>query len=208
MKKLLLLLSVIGLCTFAKAQAPRAVQNICDTLVINFTDSAHGLTVYFVDQTTTDGGLSIYDRVWTFGDSLSAPNDTSAALDPIHTFTAPGTYQVCLAIHAILAGNPGSEIHCYDTLCRSISVFATGINDIGAAGINMYPNPTGGKVQLTGFNGAGEQVYITDYYGQRVPATITNTGTILMPDAYANGIYFITIQQNGALYSRRILLNR
>ena len=61
---------------------------IGQTLTFAFTDgSAPGL-----------GGAPVTSRLWTFGDSGSGSANTSTAQDPQHTFTGPGTYQVCLLI--------------------------------------------------------------------------------------------------------------
>ena len=43
------------------------------------------------------GGAAITGWLWSFGDSRS-PTNLSGAQNPRHTFSAPGTYQVCLLI--------------------------------------------------------------------------------------------------------------
>src|SRR5436190_14079759 len=50
---------------------------------------------------------------WDFGDPGSGINNSSATTSPSHTFTAAGTYYVCLI---------ATYAACKDTLCRSVVV--------------------------------------------------------------------------------------
>jgi PKD repeat protein len=43
------------------------------------------------------GGAPVVQRLWSFGDPHSSPN-LSGARNPQHTFSGPGTYQVCLIV--------------------------------------------------------------------------------------------------------------
>ncbi|MGA9856677.1 MAG: PKD domain-containing protein [Solirubrobacteraceae bacterium] len=56
-------------------------------------------TYQFTDQSSSGvGGAAITGWVWNFGDPATGPLNTSSAQNPQHTFTAPGTYQVCLTV--------------------------------------------------------------------------------------------------------------
>jgi PKD repeat protein len=44
------------------------------------------------------GGAAIVSWLWNFGDDASGGADESGAQNPQHTFTAPGTYDVCLIV--------------------------------------------------------------------------------------------------------------
>ena len=58
---------------------------------------------------------SIISRHWSFGDSLSSTNYiTGNVIDPIHTFTTPGVYNVCLKITTAKG--------CVNTACLNIYV--------------------------------------------------------------------------------------
>jgi PKD repeat protein len=79
-----------------------------------FTAARSGLptsrTYAFHDGSTPGaGGAKIDAWLWSFGDAGSGSANQSGAEDPQHTFTAPGTYNVCLII-TDAAGRSGG--HC------------------------------------------------------------------------------------------------
>ena len=72
---------------------------------------------------------------WDFGNG-----QTSSLQDPVYTYSASGTYNVCLII-TVPTPTGGN---CYDTLCKQVTVQcgATGIADlIDEQSISIYPNP-------------------------------------------------------------------
>jgi plastocyanin len=57
------------------------------------------LTIAFTDASNPGpGGAAITTWSWNFGDPASGPTDGSSTQDPQHTFTATGTYTVCLTV--------------------------------------------------------------------------------------------------------------
>jgi PKD repeat protein len=95
-----------------------AVNQNCN-LVPNFTwnNTAANPSTFAFQNTST--ALSPTDSVkWTFGDGSS-----SMAFNPIHTYTNPGTYSVCLRIkkNSTVAGN----VPCVREICKTIIVLAT-----------------------------------------------------------------------------------
>ncbi len=76
----------------------------CTPVSTNFSSSVSSFTVGFTDQST--GGALLWN--WTFGDG-----GTSSAQNPTHTYTATGTFTVCLtALNAC----------CADTLCSAVII--------------------------------------------------------------------------------------
>ena len=57
-----------------------------------------GQTVLFTDLSQTNGGGSIQNWTWNFGDPLSGANNISTLQNPTHAFTAAGTFTVILNI--------------------------------------------------------------------------------------------------------------
>jgi PKD repeat protein len=114
-----------------------STQNPCN-LQANFiwqsTSNANANTVYF--SNTTTAASSMDSVTWYFGDS-SAP---SHALNPIHTYTSPGTYLVCLRVvrytttgalpcvsdicHFVTIGSPSPAI-----ICDSVQTSFTYVRD-------------------------------------------------------------------------------
>ncbi len=67
----------------------------------NFTHSnttCLGQTVQFTDLSQTNGGGSIQNWNWNFGDPLSGGNNISTQQNPTHSFTAAGNFPVNLVI--------------------------------------------------------------------------------------------------------------
>lgn len=79
----------------------------CDAKFEMFPDSLDPMTVRFHDQST---GQITY-RQWSFGDG-----STSMILNPIHTYTQPGTYFVCLTIAT------SDSVVCHDELCLPVTL--------------------------------------------------------------------------------------
>jgi len=99
-------------------------RSICQTIVIQgvqcnlqayFTAAADSTNFNLLYFQNLSGGFTTTDSArWTFGDGSS-----STAVNPAHTYTAPGTYQVCLRVSRTqLPGTPA----CVDEYCRSITI--------------------------------------------------------------------------------------
>jgi PKD repeat protein len=90
----------------------------CDSLAAAFSISSSGLSSNFTDLSTAGGGGFVFSWNWDFGDPSSGPANTSNLQNPAHTFTASGTYTICL----IVGGGATPNIICYDTICQTITV--------------------------------------------------------------------------------------
>ena len=78
-----------------------------------FIDSVIGKTVYSNSSYSTTGtGDSIIQRQWTFGDNTGI--STGNVINPNHTYSANGTYNICLKIT--------SAHGCIDTLCKTVTI--------------------------------------------------------------------------------------
>jgi PKD repeat protein len=109
------------------------VREICKTIVVtapcnmvpDFTWTAAQTNPLRIEFHNTSTNTLPTDSIrWTFGDGT-----TSSDLNPVHTYTAPGTYTVCLRI---IRYN-GSNTPCIREICKSIVVTAP---------CNMVPNFT------------------------------------------------------------------
>lgn len=69
-------------------------------------------TVNFTDQSQVISGV-ILDRVWNFGDGT-----TSTGTNPVHHFSTPGRYVVCLTVKVIIVDGP----LCEKTFCRLLTI--------------------------------------------------------------------------------------
>lgn len=62
--------------------------------------SSPSTAVQFTDQSSPGvGGAAVTTWAWNFGDPASGPTNGSSSQNPQHTFSGPGTYNVCLQVH-------------------------------------------------------------------------------------------------------------
>ncbi len=80
----------------------------------SFTGTCAESPVEFTDLSQENGGGLITSWDWNFGDPASGVNNTSNLQDPVHSFTAPGTYDVTLII--------GNVNGCTDTVTNQVDV--------------------------------------------------------------------------------------
>lgn len=84
--------------------------------VANFTNnnSCFGVPVAFTDQSQANGAGQIINYAWDFGDPASGTGNTSGVQNPLHIFSAPGTYSVTLQIT--------TSNSCVDTLAKTVVI--------------------------------------------------------------------------------------
>jgi len=92
---------------------------VCAPIVVSFTTSEFYLTASFIDQTG-----SAVSWQWDFGDGGSATTQ-----NPSHTYTANGTYQVCLTATDV-CGNT-------DSICQFITVCSPLATDFSFSTSNL-----------------------------------------------------------------------
>jgi PKD repeat protein len=145
-----------------------ATDTICQALnvtcvgpVAAFSDTATGLTATFTDASTSTGVLISW--AWDFGDG-----NTSTMQNPVHTYTAAGTYTVCLI---------ASDSCATDTICQALNVTGgVGIGENGLDNASIFPVPANqnvtvanlhleGNFTLELFNSMGQVVFTKTYNG-------------------------------------------
>lgn len=110
----------------APAGTPPCVSEICKTVVVgpvcntvanfNWTTTASSPLILAFHNLTA--ALSTTDSVrWTFGDGTS-----SSDFNPIHTYTAPGTYNVCLRVKKNF--NIPGIAPCISEICKTVVIAA------------------------------------------------------------------------------------
>jgi PKD repeat protein len=118
--------------TFCLSVAAQVVPPAPCNLTANFTSAATSApnTISF---TNTSTGVAAGDSIrWIFGDGTPA----GYALNPVHTYTAAGTYNVCLRISHNIAGAPP----CVSEVCHTVVIQSTPCNLLPAFTIQVAPN--------------------------------------------------------------------
>lgn len=138
-----------------------------------FSYTADGLTLTFSNQSVLANNF-----VWNFGDGSSS-NEAS----PVHTFPAPGLYQVTLN-----ATNP----NCSRSVTQSIFLQATSTaQQERGSGLRLFPNPSSGGVQLDIPKGRVLCFVLFDGQGRRLSEGKAQGQQLLpLPSDMPNGLYF------------------
>ncbi|MFZ4521117.1 MAG: PKD domain-containing protein [Bacteroidales bacterium] len=110
-----------------------------------------GMTVQFNNASSPNGGSSINNWLWNFGDLASGTLNTSSAPDPTHTFTTAGPYIVTLTVsnadnctgtttRNIVIGTSPTALFTVTQECQDHpTVFdASASNTAGVSDINSY----------------------------------------------------------------------
>jgi PKD repeat protein len=79
-----------------------------------YANTCQGQSTQFTDMTSLNGGSSLTQRTWNFGDPASGILNTSTFTNPIHNYAQPGQYTVNLVTQ-----NAGG---CADTVQQTITI--------------------------------------------------------------------------------------
>ncbi|MBL4705995.1 MAG: PKD domain-containing protein [Flavobacteriales bacterium] len=141
----------------------------CDA---NFVGTPDSLSGYMFWNISTGSGLSYY---WDFGDGA-----TSSLQNPYHTYSAAGTYTVCLSIW---------NGTCSDTVCSAITISGSGTTPPCNANFVWFPDSVTSTVYLWNLASGGPGMSYFWDFGDG------NTSTTMYPmHTYAtNGIYNVCL---------------
>ncbi len=109
-------------------------------------------TFYFSDNTTLGSGCTITGWTWDFGDGNS-----SNAQNPTHTYSANGSYTVCLTVTANCNGKICTETICYDVMVNGCNPCPCGL------GANFSFSTSDCKVQFQNLSLTNGCTQITGY---------------------------------------------
>ena len=153
--------------------------------VANYTDTGTHIVGFTYTGTTT----GIDSVVWNFGDG-----STSTTTNPIHTFTAVGTYTVCVTVYTS-CGN--------DMSCSNVVVSTVGVPMISLANIQVYPNPTTDELYITGVL-QNTNYRLLNVTGVSMQQGVLKYGINTLPvKGFAQGIYIL--EMTGADGARDIV---
>ncbi len=159
------------------------------------------LCVSFTNLSTPATGF----MYWNFGDG-----GFSNQKNPTHCYAQKGNYQVLLIV---------GDSTCTDSLYMQICVDGlTGLKEEleREAAFNMFPNPANGytniqytlnekaQVRLSAVDVTGREVAVLENSQQAEGAHNVNFNT----SSLANGIYFLRMEINNALSSKKLIVNQ
>jgi hypothetical protein len=133
---------------------------------------------------------------WDFGDPASGALNNSTQTNPVHHFSAPGAYEVCLTV-----GNPyGSDTH-----CKTIWITTVGTRDAREASgvLNLYPNPSSGLVYFT--EEEALQVRVFDGFGRLLLERLVTEKSLDLSHL-PGGLYHMQAFREGGLLATQNLV--
>jgi len=117
----------------------------------DYENTCEGVATQFNDQSTATSGINIVTLLWNFGDPSTGVNNTSSLQNPVHIFSAPGTYQVTLiALNAT---------GCSDTIQAEVIIIPKPGVDFYTDLITCSENPLEFYTDTTATNIASVQSY-------------------------------------------------
>ena len=157
-----------------------------------FTVSAVSNTVTL---TNASAGATTY--AWAFGDGGTATTTNTA-----HTYTANGTYTITLI---------GYNSCNSDTAKIIVTITTASVDELGLNnGVNIYPNPSGGKVIFSGGNSTDNvyDIMIYNLEGKEIfSQTRIKQPTEIDLSLMGRGIYFARIKdKSGIITSKKLMI--
>ena len=138
---------------------------------------------------------------WTFGDGSKDDSE-----DPTYTFenVDRGTFTVCLAT---------KKGECWNDECEDITINLAGIENLTQNDdmINVYPNPTTGKFNVTVENAGEVVVKVGDILGNVLDVNVTDNmnGTYSVDmSVVADGVYFVQVKNGDYFATKRITVSK
>jgi PKD repeat protein len=178
----------------------------CDSLQAWFSATGN-LVVTFNDLSTLSGGMVYSGWSWNFGDPASGANNVSSLQNPVHNFTTPGIYLVCLIVDTYI---PGTIYKCSDTICRDVlaSQVLTGSNKPESTEISLFPNPGDGRFAIESHGTGISRVLVFNATGQLVLNQAYDNSPIRLPDNCKSGVYLVRLETADGIITRRLSVSR
>ncbi len=154
----------------------------------DLTSIFEGESVNFTDLST--GGVNTWN--WTFEGGTPA---FSSEQNPTVVYNIEGVYDVTLAVSNGINSNTTVKQD-YITVDH-----ITGTDDLNASGINIFPNPSTGRIFITGADNTDLNIYNST--GIKVAAYSDLSGNMIDISDLGDGIYFINVVRDG-----KTLLNK
>ena len=171
----------------------------CDTLGIDNLPIAHfrwNAVDTLSPQEIEFTDLSYYEPAtwhWNFGDG-STSQDTS----PVHLYSAPGTYTVCLMV---------CNANACDTTCQEVVIEAVSTITLSGAGgqVLLWPNPVKELLHLQSPAPLQSLIFFDATGKEVLRQAVSKEQEVVDLRQLPSGLYFVAIRAGGKLWSGKIL---
>jgi PKD repeat protein len=131
--------------------------------------------------------------IWNFGDG----NQETTFLDPVHEYTANGTYTVCMEV----VNGSG----CSDEICKTVTVIGVSVKENTAnSAISIYPNPSNGLFTVS--HPTSSIITVTNVIGKEVFKNSSNGTSTVDLTHLPVGTYFVTVKSNENTITKKIII--
>ena len=132
--------------------------------------------------------------LWDFGDG-----NTSTELNPLHTYSADGTYNVSLT---------AKNYCCQDVMTSPVQIgIATGIQNATEDIVNVFPNPAHGMITIQLPDAQSGLVKLFDHAGRELKSFSINYNSTVDLSGYEKGMLFMEVIVDGKVYLKKIEVN-
>lgn len=163
----------------------------------SFSYNVGGFDVAF---SSPQGEDPINTLTWNFGDNQDSTINQSGI---IHSYNTSGNYNVCLTV-TNAAGTA--------TFCDTVNIVDTlsSVLNTKLLSLKTYPNPAKESIVIELKNNTKADIIITNTLGETVLTQQIDNKTkhTLNLSNIANGVYFITVEQNGLKYLNKFSVLR
>lgn len=189
--------------------------------VANSNFSLSPATPSLVWNATPSFPYNVVAATWNWGD-----NSSSNMLYASHTYSASGTYSICLSVTVSCGGSSQTCVNQFifksmqsaqmiqvNVVQPALTPTAIKDSEIDAINWSVFPNPNNGKFEVK-MDGAGNETVKIKVYsliGQMVYETETvndNTAKSIDLDKVSNGIYFIKVSSNNKEFTKKVVVNK
>lgn len=167
------------------------------------TVNVNGATI---NVTATGTGATTPIYVWSWGD---ASNPGTMQSDS-HTYTASGTYTVC-----VVYADQSNPFTCNDSACTIVNIVVSGINNVNNVPITLAtaPNPFSSSINISySMPQAGNvDIKVYDILGKEVATIVKNESQasgkhdLKWDNSLDNGIYFIHMKVGDKTIVRKVV---
>lgn len=180
--------SIIGICGSSSTESIF----VYDTPIADFTFAGSNVITF---TNTSQNMIFPSAIIWNFGDG----NQETTFLDPVHTYTANGTYTVCMEV----VNGSG----CSDEICKTVTVIGVSVKEITSnTNVSIYPNPSNGLFTVTA--PSSSVITVTNVIGKEVYRGLgNNNGTSTLDlTSMPVGTYFVTIKNNEGTQTKKVII--
>lgn len=178
--------SIIGICgsssteTIFVSDSPIADFTFTGTNEITFTNTSQNMVFPSA-------------IIWNFGDG----NQETTFLDPVHEYTANGTYTVCMEV----VNGSG----CSDEICKTVTVIGVSVKENTTnSAISIYPNPSNGLFTVS--HPTSSIITVTNVIGKEVFKNSSNGTSTVDLTHLPVGTYFVTVKSSENSITKKIII--